>query len=75
MMFDKIMDLLGSGGAAVAVIGAASPGAIPAWLMIAGTAIAMVTGRAANKGIPIYSSMKNVGKDARGQIADAEQPK
>jgi len=73
---DKILDLVGSAGAAVSVIALANPASgIPVWLAIAGTVIAMATGRAASKGVPLYSSFKPGQKDARGQVADAEEPK
>ena len=74
--FDKLMDLLGSAGAAVSVIALANPASgVPAWLAITGTVIAMATGRAASKGIPIYSSLVPGKKDSRGQTEDSEDPK
>lgn len=74
--FDKIMDLLGSGGVAVSILAVANPAiGIPAWLAITGTVLGMVTGRAASKGFPIYSSLAPGKKDDRGQVADTEAPK
>jgi hypothetical protein len=74
--FDKVMDLLGAGGAAVSIIALSNPASgIPAWLAIAATVLAQVTGRAASKGIPLLSSFAPAKKDARGQVADPEDPR
>lgn len=74
--FDKIMDLLGASGAAISVLAMSAPTlGLPAWLVATGTVIAWATGRAAGKGIPIISSFAPAKKDARGQVADVEEPK
>lgn len=68
---DRILDLAGALAVSVPALFPAGP----VWLHVAAAAIAMTLGRAANKGLPVYSSMTSPFKDKRGQMVDPEDPK
>lgn len=69
--FDKAMDILATAGVAVPMIVTGLPG----WAVAVCGVVTLVASRAAGKGVPIYSSFKPGAKDARGQVADAENPR
>lgn len=54
--FDRILDLLGSAGAGVALLAASAPTlGIPAWLAAAGAVVAYVAGKSATPGVPFLA--------------------
>lgn len=69
--FDKAMDLLATAGVAVPMFVTGLPG----WAVAICGVVTFVASRAAGKGVPLYSSFKPGKKGARGQVADAEDPK
>lgn len=69
---DKILDLAGAAAVGVPMFFTGLPG----WVTGLCTLSAWVLGRAASgRGVPIYSSIRAGRKGARGQTADAEDPK
>ena len=72
--FDRILHLIGLAATGVVVTGASGGVAIPGWLMIAASVTAFVTGASSNPVVK-RTSFFTPKPDARGQIADSEDPK
>lgn len=69
--FDKVKHMVGAAATGVLITGLSGGIAVPAWLMIAAAAIQFATG---STSAPLNSLLPGK-KDARGQIADKEDPK
>lgn len=69
---DRILDGL---GAAAVMAPALLPAGLPWYVYCGVTLLGVVFGRAASKGVPVYSSMTSPFKDKRGQMIDPEDPK
>jgi len=72
--FDRILHLVGAAASGVVVLGASGGVAIPAWLMITAAAVSFATGTVSNPAVK-QPSIFLPKADARGQVADAENPK
>lgn len=72
--FDKVKHMLGAAATGVLVVGASGGVAIPAWLMITAAITSFATG-ATSSPIVGKGSLFTPKPDARGQIADREDPR
>lgn len=72
--FDRIMHLLGTAAAGIVVVGGSGGVAVPGWLLITAGVVAFATG-ATSGPMMKRPSIFTPKPDARGQVADAEDPK
>jgi len=71
---DRILHLVGAAAGGVLVVGATGGAAIPVWLMVTAAVVQVATGMTSNPAIKL-PSMTTPKPDARGQVADPENPK
>ena len=71
--FDKITHLVGAAATGILITGLSGGIAVPGWLMITAAALQFATG--ATTSPMVKGSMFTSKADARGQVADAENPK
>jgi hypothetical protein len=71
--FDKIKNMIGAGATGVLIAGLSGGISVPAWLLITAAAVQFATG--ATTAPMLTKSMFTPKADARGQVADAENPK